>query len=93
MGMQGHFEAAIAAIREARDIAEELRDLDELSRPTSNLGQTLDTSGQLEEAAQIAREGVAMCEREGIAGVEALLVERAHRPARAARALGRGRPA
>ena len=71
--MQGRFDDAIAAIREARDIAEELHDLEELSRSYVNLGQTLDSSGHLEEAAKVAREGAAMCEREGIAGTEALL--------------------
>src|SRR5215213_3073859 len=71
--MQGRFDDAITFIREARDLAAELRDLDELSRSYVNLGQTLDSSGHVEEAAEMARDGVAMCEREGIGSAEALL--------------------
>jgi DNA-binding CsgD family transcriptional regulator len=72
--MRGQPQEAIPPLEEGRRIAEERRDLEEMARSYVNLGQILDIAGRLEDALEVAREGAAMCAREGIALVRGILV-------------------
>src|SRR4051812_48762384 len=67
MGLRGDdLTEMVARLEEGRRIAEERRDLEEMTRSYINLGQALDSGGRLEEAVEVGRAGVAMAERERI---------------------------
>jgi ATP/maltotriose-dependent transcriptional regulator MalT len=58
---------AVAHLKEARVIAEEVRDLDDLARAYLNLAEILAAPlDRLEEAVELARDGVALCEEVGL---------------------------
>jgi ATP/maltotriose-dependent transcriptional regulator MalT len=58
---------AVAHLREARSIAEEVADLDDLARAYLNLAEILVAPlDRIEEAIEVAREGVALCEEVGL---------------------------
>ena len=54
----GEHAAAEACLREALAIALELRDFDDIGRAYVNLGDVLDQAGRIDEAAQIALDGL-----------------------------------
>jgi tetratricopeptide (TPR) repeat protein len=65
----GRPDAAVAHLREALRIAEEVRDLDDLCRAYLNLSDLLmGPLNRLEEALALALEGVELSERKGMAG-------------------------
>ena len=69
----GDLDGAIEYGRDALRIAQERRDVEELARAYVNLGETLDRSGRIEDAARTAGEGKVMAVEEGIRGLGALL--------------------
>jgi DNA-binding CsgD family transcriptional regulator len=69
----GDLDGAIEYGRDALRIARERRDVEELARAYVNLGETLDRSGRIEDAARTAGEGKVMAVEEGIRGLGALL--------------------
>ena len=59
--------AAVVHLRDARTIAEEVGDLDDLARAYLNLADILAVPlDRLDEAIEVAREGVALCEEVGL---------------------------
>jgi hypothetical protein len=58
LGWRADPEAAVAMLGEARRMAEELGDLDELFRVYANLTTVLDLAGRNEEAVTVASEGI-----------------------------------
>ena len=61
--------AAVAHLREARGIAEEVGDLDDLARAYLNLSELLARPlNRLDEALELAREGIELSRRVGLAG-------------------------
>jgi DNA-binding CsgD family transcriptional regulator/tetratricopeptide (TPR) repeat protein len=61
----GERERGIACLREALAIARELRVPDELGSAYVNLSEQYDQGGRIEEAADLAIEGIDVCKREG----------------------------
>lgn len=55
--IEGARAEAVELLREAKDLAEQLGALEQLRRAYINLGEALDQSGRLQEAAELAREG------------------------------------
>jgi DNA-binding NarL/FixJ family response regulator/tetratricopeptide (TPR) repeat protein len=63
----GDPDGAVSHLKEARAIAEEVRDLDDLARAYLNLAEILAAPlDRLEEAVDLARDGVALCEEVGL---------------------------
>ena len=63
----GDPDAAVGHLAEARAIAEEVRDLDDLARAYLNLAEILAAPlDRFEEAIQVARDGVALCAEVGL---------------------------
>ena len=76
LAMSGDDEGGLARLLEARTLAEEISDPEELIRVYINLPEILDRMGRLQEAVEVSREGVAMARREGIpAGLPSLISE------------------
>ena len=69
MGWRSDPEAAIATLQEARALAEELGELDELFRVYANLTTVLDLVGRHEDAVLVAREGIAAARAAGLEAV------------------------
>jgi DNA-binding CsgD family transcriptional regulator len=69
----GALDTATEHGHEALRIAQERRDIDEITRAYVNLGETLDRAGHLDEAAQTALQGVVTAIDQGIGSVAALL--------------------
>jgi predicted ATPase/DNA-binding CsgD family transcriptional regulator len=63
----GDPEAAVEHLKAARAIAEEVADLDDLARAYLNLAEILAAPlDRIEEAVEVAREGIALCEEVGL---------------------------
>jgi DNA-binding CsgD family transcriptional regulator/tetratricopeptide (TPR) repeat protein len=63
----GDPDGAVAHLKEARAIAEEVADLDDLARAYLNLAEILAAPlDRLEEAVELARDGIALCEEVGL---------------------------
>ncbi|HEV8488864.1 MAG TPA: AAA family ATPase [Candidatus Limnocylindrales bacterium] len=62
-------EAGVALLREARRMAEELNDVDELFRVYANLTTVLDLLGRRTEAVEVAFEGIEAARRAGLEAV------------------------
>jgi DNA-binding NarL/FixJ family response regulator len=73
VAIAGDPEAGIEQGREALRIAEERGDVEELARAYVNLGETLDYSGRIEEAAEIAGIGFEKVRDQGLSSVLGLL--------------------
>jgi DNA-binding NarL/FixJ family response regulator len=73
VAIAGAPEAGIEHGREALRIAEERGDVEELARAYVNLGETLDYSGRIEEAAEIAGIGFEKVRDQGLSSVLGLL--------------------
>ncbi|HEX5900232.1 MAG TPA: hypothetical protein VFY32_12590, partial [Solirubrobacteraceae bacterium] len=58
---------------EAMRIARERNDIEEITRAYVNLGETLDWAGRIEQAAELAGQGVVTAMEQGIGPVAALL--------------------
>ena len=69
LGWRADPEDAITMLREARSMAEELGDLDELFRVYANLTTVLDLAGRHEEAVSVALEGIDAARRAGLEAV------------------------
>lgn len=66
LGMLGDPVAAERALRKAWALAKEIGSIEDVSRAITNLADTLDFSGKLEEAAEVALEGFEMTVRYGV---------------------------
>jgi DNA-binding CsgD family transcriptional regulator len=73
VAIAGDPEAGIEQGREALRIAEERGDVEELARAYVNLGETLDYSGRIEEAAEVAGIGFEKVRDQGLSSVLGLL--------------------
>ena len=63
----GDPDTAVEHLKAARAIAEEVTDLDDLARAYLNLAEILDAPlDRIEEAVEVAREGIALCEEVGL---------------------------
>ncbi len=69
LGWRADPEEAVTMLREARSMAEDLGDLDELFRVYANLTTVLDLAGRHEEAVAIALEGIAAARDAGLEAV------------------------
>lgn len=69
LGWRADPDAAVAMLGEARAMAEELGDLDELFRVYANLTTVLDLAGRHEEAVAVASEGIAAARSAGLEAV------------------------
>jgi DNA-binding CsgD family transcriptional regulator len=69
LGWRADPEAAVAMLGEARTMAEDLGDLDELFRVYANLTTVLDLAGRHEEAVAIASEGIEAARSAGLEAV------------------------
>jgi DNA-binding CsgD family transcriptional regulator/tetratricopeptide (TPR) repeat protein len=69
LGWRADPDAAVAMLTEARGMAEELGDLDELFRVYANLTTVLDLAGRHEEAVAVAVEGIAAARSAGLEAV------------------------
>ena len=69
LGWRADPDAAVAMLGEARAMAEELGDLDELFRVYANLTTVLDLAGRHEEAVDVAFEGIAAARSAGLEAV------------------------
>ncbi len=69
LGWRADPEAAVAMLTDARRMAEELGDLDELFRTYANLTTVLDLAGRYEEAVAVASEGIAAARSAGLEAV------------------------
>ena len=69
LGWRADPDAAVAKLGEARAMAEELGDLDELFRVYANLTTVLDLAGRHEEAVEVAFEGIAAARSAGLEAV------------------------
>ncbi len=69
LGWRADPEAAVAMLRQARAMAEELGDLDELFRVYANLTTVLDLAGRHEEAVAVASEGIEAARSAGLEAV------------------------
>ena len=63
----GDPDSAVAHLKEARAIAQEVGDVDDLARAYLNLAEILAAPlDRLEEAVELARDGIALCEEVGL---------------------------
>ncbi|HET8785874.1 MAG TPA: LuxR C-terminal-related transcriptional regulator [Candidatus Limnocylindrales bacterium] len=69
LGWRADPEAALATLTEARSIAEEVGDLDELFRVHANLTTVLELAGRHEEAVEVAKAGIAAAKDAGLEAV------------------------
>jgi DNA-binding CsgD family transcriptional regulator/tetratricopeptide (TPR) repeat protein len=69
LGWRADPEAALAMLRDARVLAEELGDLDELFRIHANLTTVLELAGRHEEAVEVAKAGIAAARDAGLEAV------------------------
>jgi DNA-binding CsgD family transcriptional regulator/tetratricopeptide (TPR) repeat protein len=69
LGWRADPEAALAMLRDARALAEELGDLDELFRAHANLTTVLELAGRQEEAVEVAKAGIAAARDAGLEAV------------------------
>jgi DNA-binding CsgD family transcriptional regulator/tetratricopeptide (TPR) repeat protein len=69
LGWRSDPDAAVAMLGDARRMAEELGDLDELFRVYANLTTVLDLAGRHEEAVTVASEGIAAARSAGLEAV------------------------
>ena len=69
LGWRADPEEAVTMLREARSMAEDLGDLDELFRVYANLTTVLDLAGRHEEAVAVALEGIAAARDAGLEAV------------------------
>ena len=69
LGWRADPEAALAILTEARAMAEELGDLDELFRVHANLTTVLELAGRHEEAVEVASAGIAAAKDAGLEAV------------------------
>ena len=69
LGWRADPDAAVAMLTDARRMAEELGDLDELFRVYANLTTVLDLAGRHEEAVAVAFEGIAAARSAGLEAV------------------------
>ena len=69
LGWRADPEAALTMLTEARSIAEELGDLDELFRVHANLTTVLELAGRHEEAVEVAKAGIAVAKDAGLEAV------------------------
>ena len=69
LGWRADPEAALATLAEARSIAEELGDLDELFRVHANLTTVLELAGRHDEAVEVAKAGIAAAKDAGLEAV------------------------
>ena len=69
LGWRADPDAAVAMLTDARRMAEELGDLDELFRVYANLTTVLDLAGRHEEAVDVAFEGIAAARSAGLEAV------------------------
>ncbi len=69
LGWRADPDAAVAMLTDARRMAEELGDLDELFRVYANLTTVLDLAGRHEEAVAVAFEGIATARSAGLEAV------------------------
>jgi DNA-binding CsgD family transcriptional regulator/tetratricopeptide (TPR) repeat protein len=69
LGWRADPEAALAMLTEARSIAEEVGDLDELFRVHANLTTVLELAGRHEEAVEVAKAGIAAAKDAGLEAV------------------------
>src|SRR5262249_55202530 len=63
LGMLGDAEGAEQALRRAWELADQIGSLEDVCRAITNLADTLDFSGRLEAAADVALDGFAMTQR------------------------------
>jgi DNA-binding CsgD family transcriptional regulator len=73
LSFAGGLDAGIEAGLEALRIAQERSDVEELARAYVNVGETMDWAGRVEDAAEMAGEGVATAVDQGIGSLAALL--------------------
>jgi DNA-binding CsgD family transcriptional regulator/tetratricopeptide (TPR) repeat protein len=69
LGWRADPEAALAMLRDARALAEELGDLDELFRAHANLTTVLELSGRHGEAVEVAKAGIVAAREAGLEAV------------------------
>jgi len=69
LGWRADPEAALAMLREAQEMAEELGDLDELFRVHANLTTVLELAGRHAEAVEVAKAGIAVARAAGLEAV------------------------
>ncbi len=69
LGWRADPESALAMLRDARALAEELGDLDELFRAHANLTTVLELAGRQEEAVEVAKAGIAAAREAGLEAV------------------------
>jgi len=69
LGWRADPDAALAMLTEARAMAEELGDLDELFRVHANLTTVLELAGRHEEAVEVAKDGIAAAKDAGLEAV------------------------
>ena len=69
LGWRADPEAALDMLRDARALAEELGDLDELFRAHANLTTVLELAGRHEEAVEVAKAGIAAAREAGLEAV------------------------
>jgi DNA-binding CsgD family transcriptional regulator/tetratricopeptide (TPR) repeat protein len=69
LGWRADPEAALAMLTEARSIAEDVGDLDELFRVHANLTTVLELAGRHEEAVDVAKAGIAAAKDAGLEAV------------------------
>jgi DNA-binding CsgD family transcriptional regulator/tetratricopeptide (TPR) repeat protein len=69
LGWRADPDAALAMLTEARAMAEELGDLDELFRVHANLTTVLELAGRHEEAVDVAKDGIAAAKDAGLEAV------------------------
>jgi DNA-binding CsgD family transcriptional regulator/tetratricopeptide (TPR) repeat protein len=69
LGWRADPDAALATLTEARAMAEQLGDLDELFRVHANLTTVLELAGRHEEAIEVAKDGIAAAKDAGLEAV------------------------
>jgi DNA-binding CsgD family transcriptional regulator/tetratricopeptide (TPR) repeat protein len=69
LGWRADPESALAMLRDARALADELGDLDELFRAHANLTTVLELAGRQEEAVEVAKAGIAAAREAGLEAV------------------------
>jgi DNA-binding CsgD family transcriptional regulator/tetratricopeptide (TPR) repeat protein len=66
LSMLGDLPGAIQTLKESLRLAEQIGNLEEICRSYTNLSSVLEVAGRLEEAAQVAREGLDRARRHGL---------------------------